>query len=129
MRYFTVPETVILKNPITGEVGKAYNFYEFAQNTLLGEKRFGKSVKELRAAVRIGDVLRDKKPGDVIALESSDWDILKDVAEAPEGGYLPGIATQVIGYIEAVIGAAEKAPELVKSVVDAPTVKPVDAAA
>ena len=110
MQYITIPEPVVLKDHLTNEPKKMITFFEFVQGTLLVEKRFGKSVKELQAALRIAKAFRGAESPTTVSLETQDWELLRDVAKEPEGGYLPGVAVQLLPFISAIIDATDKIP-------------------
>ena len=109
MRYITVPAPIEIFNLSTGEsTGRKISFHDFTQGTLLIDKRFGKSMKELQAALRIGRATREHDTG-VIALETTDWEVLRDTAKEPSSEYLPGIAVQLLAFIEAIVDAPDTA--------------------
>lgn len=113
MKYLTVPEHIELFNLVTNETtGRKMSFREFVQGTLLTDKRFGKGLKELQAALRIGEAVRKVEPGvpGGLVLESTDWEILRDTAKEPSSEYLPGVAVQVIPFITAIVEHATDQP-------------------
>jgi len=109
-KYLAVPYPVVLRNLVTDEpVGRDLSFYEFVQGTLLVDKRFGKSVKELQTALRIGQAIKGAVAGQIISIESADWELLREVAKEPDGGYQPGVAVQLLCFIEAITERAADA--------------------
>lgn len=131
MKYITVPENVEIFNLVTHEsTGRKMTFREFVQGTLLTDKRFGKGLRELQAALRIGEAVRQVTPGvpGGLVLESTDWEILRDTAKEPSSEYLPGVAVQVIPFILAIVDQATDQPPangVTKATVEGST-KPVD---
>ena len=130
MRYIRIPGPIEVFNLATGETtGRKVSFKDFVLGTLLVDKRFGKSVKELQAALRISQAIQQHGAGEVIGLESADWEVLRDTAKEPSSEYLPGVAMQLLLFIEVILDASETAPK--NGVTDAPTPpapRPVDGA-
>lgn len=106
-KYIMIPQDIMLRNLVTGDsLNRALSFYEFVQGTLLVDKRFGKSIRELQAAMRIGLAVRGVEAGRVVMLESQDWELLRDVAREPEGGYQPGVGVQILTFLTTIIDHA-----------------------
>lgn len=86
-RYVTVPEGVA-KTVGEGERAKDYDlsFHKFLE-LMLDDQKFTKNGKGLRIATRLEAAFADADVGEVVRLHPDDWELLKDVVEAPTGGY------------------------------------------
>jgi hypothetical protein len=91
MRRFTIPEsipaTTILGEPIVmsdkDKTQAVLSAVELYRGRLL-DATFGTGNAGVLAALAILEVLRDAKPGDVIALNESDWQMGCDSMTAPK---------------------------------------------
>lgn len=108
MKWITVPNDIPLLEPVTKrETGKTAKFVEFVRG-FLQDQRFLKTYKTVQAAARIDKAL-DVVAGSVASLETTDWELLKQVIEEPRDGYV-GVALQVLPFMDAVIGASDEPP-------------------
>lgn len=125
MKYFIVPEDIKLIDLVTRqETEQTYTFFRWLQEWVLMDVRFGASWKTGRTATKISDAFFNQSAGAVIALEDSDYDLLKEAVEEPQHtskftgqvfkGYdQPALLQQVGSYIGAVqsAGTRTKKPE------------------
>ena len=123
-KYIQVPESVRFRNLITRSEADAeeFSFWRFVQGECLSDTRFGANWKAGRSASQIADAFFEKKPGDWVELETSDYDLLKAAAEEPQRydmatrqavkGYNPMLLQQVGPYIAAIqAGDTNKKPD------------------
>ena len=126
MRYLIVPPDVQLVDDLTseplklpnGEILKPQSFAAFVVKTLLRDiENFAKNDDQLEARARIREKVREALPGTVLAIESTDWELLKAAAKSPtlsdgrgsvSKGYLPEIGEQILPFIHAIKDASEK---------------------
>jgi len=132
-RYVYIPSAVLLvdeddqplKNPKTKEPEPPITMYRWfitnctpvgpGINRQTGEqykvgpgKAFGDGDKAARAIAHIKKALKGAEPGTYAALEHADWALWKKCCE--EGDWLPGVSSQFIEFIDAVLDAKETAP-------------------
>lgn len=139
-RYVYIPEAVILldeederlKNkrgepeaPITIyrwfvsnclPVGVNMNPQTGAQMKVGPGKAFGDGDKAARAIAHIKKAIKHAEPGTYAALEHADWALWKKCCE--EGEWMPGVSSQFLAFIDAVLDAKETPPPL--KIVEAP---------
>lgn len=125
-KYIQIPAPIKLKEMVTRkETGDEYDFWKFIQVNLLTDMRFGQDWKAGRMQERLTDRLFGKNPGEWVELESSDYDMLKEVAQKPKyrrmnahgqvevvEGYEPLLLAQIGYFIEVIVEKAQdKKPE------------------
>jgi hypothetical protein len=120
MKYITVPDPITLSNG--GEIipgMKETTLYLFLNQHALNDKAFGEGFKAISAGGRIQTAVKDSKPGDVIPLEESDYDMLKAAIDRPNQvagqPMSPEAARQFLPFMEAVMDPSDKAVKAVKS--------------
>jgi hypothetical protein len=90
------------------------SFKGFVCGTLLKDPRFGKTVVAvisgagIRAAIETA--LSSVQAEAVIPLDGDDYELLKSVLEAPESGYVPEVAIQLIPFFRAILDASTTDP-------------------
>lgn len=114
-RYIKVPQDIRLIDLVTHEplllpdqTLWVISFKAFVCGTLLKDPKFGKTG----AAVISGAGIRAavEKDTEVIVLDGEEYDLLKSVLEAPENGYKPEIAVQLIPFFKAILDATTTDP-------------------
>jgi hypothetical protein len=81
-------------------------FRQFLLGRLV-DPAFAKDMTAVLSAVQIKEAV--EKSNGVIALESADWERLRDATKAPQGGgYNPTVAHCLAGYMRAIVDAGEK---------------------
>lgn len=114
MRYLTILEPIGLSDirdePIMGPTGQVFMTHvDFLRDRLL-DQIFGQNTDTLAAAMRIKSILKTVHVGDVMAIESSDWDILLRAVRTPSNAYNPMIALNILPFIDSVAKAPESPP-------------------
>lgn len=92
-------------------------FAQWFHDALLIDPQFGKNVKDLMMAMDIKAKL--DRSTDYIELSDSEYEKLKEVVEAPSGGYNTAIAIQVPQFIRSVMEPLDEAPIQEKAVASA----------
>ena len=108
MRYIDIPPpiTVVLPNE-KGEDGdpKVWSFEDWMRRGVLADPAWGKSTKELFLA---GDIrTKVRKANGVLELSDNEWAKLKEVVEAPTGGWNSLLGIELIPFFKAVLNARE----------------------
>lgn len=121
-KFIKVPEDIKLKELVTRkETGDTYSFWKFIQQDLLTDYRFGLNWKNGRSAGQLSDAFFNAKAGEWVELETADYDLLKECADAPKyydalsrkyiEGYQPLLLQQVLPFIRAIQEALDKLPK------------------
>ncbi len=111
MRYITVPEDIGLTNPGEEKVVRTEKFSTWLINRILSDPKFGKTTEYLFAAVGIKDAVEELNGERMLALETADWEKLKEVVEEPSVPYHPVIEMQLVSFLRAILEPAKKLPE------------------
>lgn len=88
-------------------------FKGFVCGTLLKDPRFGKTVAAVISGAGIRTAIEAALSGSgeaVIPLDGEDYELLKNVLEAPESGYNPEVAIQLIPFFRAILDATTTDP-------------------
>lgn len=79
-------------------------FAKFIKDVLGMDKRAGANLKALLSVQEIiraiDEACKDNK--ETVEIHNNDFDLMKQIIEAPEGGYLPLFALQLLPFIHAV---------------------------
>jgi len=120
MHYITVPSDITPRDPITeAEIVAAtpQTFFRFLRANTLSDARFSSTIKGVFAIEKLSDLFRDASPGDVVAVEDADWELLKESSENPtrgtgrtaQAGFGDGLlAVQFLPFLRAIIDAPDK---------------------
>ena len=112
MKVFTVPNDVVLCNPVTRkpiepEVKKS--FHDYAFEAWLNDQRIAPTRADLYRLVKIQQAFDTAQPGQKMCIEDADYDRVVPIVKDRQPVYSPGIETQLLVFDEAFLGAV--APE------------------
>lgn len=105
MRYIQVPAPIDIKNPVTGDDVRQAPFFQFVVELLM-DPRFSENATAIDIAYHIHKAV--KSEASPMVLESAHWLLLRTVADAPHGGYVPGLGVQMRPFIRAILDAKEE---------------------
>lgn len=117
MKYVQIPEPILL----TDLDGKPYatptgpmlaKFDQFVRGRTL-DPVFGQDFAGVIAAVEIGNVFKDCKPGAFVAVETEHWKRLDRATREPKNPYDMKVAVQMLPFMKAVIEAKDSLPAVV----------------
>lgn len=130
-RYITIPEAVILRDPISRQSLKTkegqdetLDFAGFL-NKLFSHPKWSENYLNIKSAAAIEKAFADAKDS-LMVLAEEDWKKLCDAAENPRTvlihptagpqvqmgyGFHPTLSTQLLPLIEAIVQAKDKAPD------------------
>ncbi len=124
VRYIRIPKDIALVDTVSGDpmlsgdppTQMTVTFKSFLCGTLLRDTKFGKTVATVISAAAIRTAIESPKIYNngytFIAIEGADYDILKAVLEAPETGYNPVIAIQIVPFFRAILDATTTDPTI-----------------
>jgi len=103
MRYVTIPRDVVAV--IKGQT-ITIKFSECLENWL-DDRRVGRSHQSMRYAARIDAKMRDRRAGDEVQLEDSEWAMLSEVVREREPGneYNAQLMRHALSLLDAVLDA------------------------
>jgi hypothetical protein len=111
MKYIVCPNNVTIANPITKQPEPGVpekTFLEHVVGCWLSDERLGSSPKDLLRVGKMLDGVTSIKPGEVWALEDSDYDKLRAVVDDPKNKYAtPLLNLQVLSFSQAFLDASE----------------------
>lgn len=136
MRFITIPEDILIVNPITGKPMQILDedaqqpsvdqlrsgaqqvlkddlekkkFKDWVKTFVLQDEKFNKKWEVWQRVTRITEALADAHPGDVIPLDEEDWELASDVAKEPSRPMYPSglIAAQYSPFIMAIAGTKD----------------------
>lgn len=117
MRDVTVPDPVIVKNPVTGEPiqidgdKEPWTMFRYLATCVVPDPGLGKGYKADRMRCELEDLFREATPGSIVGIEEAPWEKLCKVLEAPSGD-LPRALTQAcLPFAEAIVGAPKRPKE------------------
>ena len=122
MRFVTVPEPVVLVDLVSGkriqrrlENGEIVDedpitMARCVLTMLLVDEKFGKGFDSSISAHNIKAAFDKAQPGDVVELESKDWDLLKDVMKHPTNGFPSMLSIQYVPFFRAIDEAVTVRP-------------------
>ena len=120
MRYIIVPPDVQLRDSVTGEPAyrsekdltpdDPWTLHRVIQRYALVDGAWPKGAKGASAARRVRRKVEGAQAGDVVALESSDWEALKKVLEEPQAQWLAVLSEQLVEFFDAVLEAKDFPP-------------------
>lgn len=113
MRYVTIPEDINLVHPRTKEPSSdKKTFIDVAYDIWFNDpKGNAEGPLGLRRWMKMVDAFdASHQPGSVVALEESDFAVLKSVVEKPTASYQPLIAIQMDAFAKAILDAPSKDP-------------------
>jgi hypothetical protein len=112
MRYVTIPKDALIETAALDGTREPMAFTFLLMKLWTLDPSFSeRGVEGLEQALKIRSAFRDKKPGDTVALEDSDWSALAGVIQRPSPK-----ATPLPRLIDAI--------ELFRAVIDAPSTAP-----
>lgn len=109
MKTIKIPNPVTIKNQDGSDALDQNNqpitvsFKDFVIGTLITDPKFGKTMAGIFAAVDIKKRLSNTT--DTIEMDSSDWQILHEVASEPTIGYNPTVVVQLVDFLLAIKNA------------------------
>lgn len=113
MRTIVVPEPIQLVDAVTGKAGDIADFRTYAYKIWLNDPRWNDSISRRARLVLVCKEF-DKRPGETIILEDSDYDVLKEIIEKPlrdQNGnvfaYQPLAQIQVDEFVRLVLNATK----------------------
>ena len=108
----TVPKTIQIRNLVNkDDKGIDISFSSYVLQ-MLHDKKFGGSIAALRSASQLQVIFEDITEGTTILVHPNDYTLLKDVAQDPSGGFQnPGVAMQLLPYIDAIVDAKKAEPK------------------
>lgn len=125
MKYFRVPNPIHARDPRTGEpmlemqgepprpTPIVKSLRDVAFELWLND---GRAVEGGRKAIKRWDKVCDAfdgaEPGEVIALEDQDWEMLRKIIEAPKVMYGALLMRQMLPFIDAVLDARNEPPSI-----------------
>jgi hypothetical protein len=114
MRYFTIPQAIHLINPSTKQqIGTPVTFRDHALGQWLSDRRWYQPMTRLARLVKVQHIF-DAKENSKIALEDGDWEILKEIIQAPDMNIIapnPMFQAQLLAFGDVVLNASEKSHE------------------
>lgn len=110
MHYPTIPAPVTVDN-MEGTDGKppSLSFADFVQYTLATSKLWRATGTTIDHLTEVIGKVRVAKPGDVIALEDDEWELLQRVAQTHE--YDPRVTVFLMPLLRAIVAAPKAKPE------------------
>ena len=99
-----VPITIKLTASNGQEISQEISMAKFIKDILGSDRRAGADLKTLLSAQEVIKTFDDAEKANVtpVKIHANDFDIIKPIILAPQGGYLPVFALQVLPYIEAI---------------------------
>lgn len=136
MRFITIPEPIVLKDPITGEFFKILDknvtqptmlqlkegaqqitvddkkpklFFWWLRTFVFQDEKFNAGWESWERITRLTQALENAEPGDIIPLDEEDWDLVSAVAKSPSKPcYQTGlIAAQYFTFIVGMAGTKD----------------------
>lgn len=117
MRKITIPSpdtihvktgTYKMEGAATIAVTRSVSFYEFIADSILSDSQhMGKRLLDTKRNLKILAKFEDRRSGDQVYLETSDWSKMKAVCDEPTGGWNQFLAMQLMPFIEAITEAPE----------------------
>lgn len=117
MKYIKKPQSILIQGL------EPFTFDNFVQHLINTDDKFNKSGPVIRLALRIEDALANGKT--YVELENSQWEVLKEVAEAPSAPYPALYVTGSDGTIEKLHFGRRLLP-FIDAIVEATDEKPVE---
>lgn len=127
-KYIRKADPIMQRNPITKEVienAPSIGLKELWDGTLTHDKRVSVNYKSIRSAHNISDAFEKPlkgKDSEWYRLADNDYDLLKQVAEEPNGlradkepGYPGGVFTQIFPILASIMEAVSEEPEDLKT--------------
>ena len=87
--------------------GKTIEFTFLVREVWTNDPVFGRDAKSVKIAARIDRRFENVKPGDEVALEEIEWELLKAAATSPSSPYMPRWMKRCVSMIEVI----EDAPQ------------------
>lgn len=112
MMIITVPEPVKLVHPETNEPldDGVVAFETFVRKSILSDIQWRYGFEAVSAQGAIYGVLKATTGGQIL-LPTNQWKILRDITQKPHDGYQgyhPAVLSQLLPFINAIIGAQEQ---------------------
>lgn len=126
MRFVIVPENITPMNLATGKplvIGlgskdnasdEPWTFHRYLSVLVFDDQKLGDGRKSAKAVKRVHKLFKDAKPGDVVQVESEDWDKVKAVIEEPSIKQAGSLTAQFVDFMDAWCDAKEEAPKVDK---------------
>jgi len=111
-RYIQIPGDITLKKPDGSDTDVTMRFSGWARDIILVDAKVGVDASTLFLANDLRQKFADVNEGDVVQLTKEEWELMRGIVEKPTGGYSPGGAMQILGYLRAVLDASTQRPEL-----------------
>ncbi len=109
MRYITIPEDIDLVDNVTDEpLGQTARFLDVLLGGFCRDAKWGASTDALFSCMAVRDAVRGKQSGDVVEVESADWERLVAIVREPTAPYNPILAVQTRTFFDAVLKAPDK---------------------
>lgn len=117
IKYVTIPEPIMLHDPVTKEelkdekgVAKPQTFSEFI-GKLLFNPMWAENYKNIKSAKAIDKAF--SVSNGVAQLAEEDWKKLKELVENPKGGYgyHAAVMPQLLPFLDAIMEAKDSGPE------------------
>jgi len=116
MRYFTIPQDIVVKDRLAGDE-KTMSFLRYAELIWFNDARWELPKTNLLRLVKVIAEL-EKNPGELAQLEDHDWGIVKNIIDQPSQG-LNGTPNLMVPLVQIQVG-----PTFEGAILDAVTEDP-----
>lgn len=93
------------------QVQLSFTFQNFFVGTILKDPKLGETADGLLASREVLKAIKSKSPGDIIEIESDDWEKIVPIIKKPTGGYNTQLGIQCLPFMEAFLNASDRKPQ------------------